>query len=124
MSSELQAELLRIERQMWTNDAVVYAANLTDNAVLVFPETGVITRDIALEGIRRENAEGRRWAEVRFDSFSASMLSDETALLLYKATARWEHESSPISIYASSIYLRQSQAWKLIFHQETPIPSV
>ena len=118
---ELQERLVSIERQLWTNDAAVYAANLLDKAVLVFAETGVITRESALDAIRRENAEGRRWADVKFEDVHSSQLADHTALLLYRVTARWEHEPSAISAYASSIYARRSAGWKLAFHQQTPI---
>jgi ribosomal protein L4 len=65
---ELKNELVVIERSLWTNDAEVDAANLTKEAVLVFAETGVIRRDVAIEAIRRENAEGRRWASVQFEN--------------------------------------------------------
>ena len=120
-SMEVHERLLSIERQLWTNDAAVYAANLLDNAVLVFAETGVITRDAALDAIRRENVEGRRWAEVRIEEVQSSLLTNDTALLMYRVTARWEHESSAIVAYASSLYMRQQAGWKLAFHQQTPI---
>ena len=55
---DLQDQLLAIERRLWTNDAPFYEANLTDEALLVFSETGVITRDAAVAAIRKENAEG------------------------------------------------------------------
>ena len=61
---ELKNELVVIERSLWTNDAEVYAANLTEEAVLVFAETGVIRRDVAIEAIRREfrhDQDSDRW---------------------------------------------------------------
>jgi hypothetical protein len=64
---ELEKRLLDIERKLWTNDAVFYESHLIDEALLVFPETGVITRSIAVDAILAANAEGRRWAEVQFD---------------------------------------------------------
>ncbi|HEU5240303.1 MAG TPA: hypothetical protein VFU37_24420, partial [Pyrinomonadaceae bacterium] len=65
--SEFLDHLLNIERRLWTNDAVFYQDNLTEDCVLVFPETGVINRETAVDAIRKENEEGRRWAEVAFD---------------------------------------------------------
>jgi hypothetical protein len=55
---QLQDRLLAIERRLWTNNAPFYEANLIDEALLVFAETGVITRDVAVAEIRKENAEG------------------------------------------------------------------
>jgi hypothetical protein len=118
---DLEDDLLRIERQLWTNDVGIYGANLTDDAVLVFAETGVIRREPALAAIRQENAEGRRWAEVHFDDVLTLPLALDTALLSYRVTARWEHERSAMAALASSVYVRRDQSWKLAFHQQTPI---
>jgi hypothetical protein len=38
---ELERQLLDIERRLWTNDAAFYHDNLVENALLIFPETGV-----------------------------------------------------------------------------------
>src|SRR4029434_4475399 len=65
---DLQDQLLAIERRLWTNDAPFYEANLTDEALLVFSETGVITRDAAVAAIRKENADGRQWEHVEFNN--------------------------------------------------------
>jgi hypothetical protein len=118
---ELQDQLLTIERSLWTNDAVVYESNLTDDALLAFPETGVITRDTAVEAIRQENAEGRRWAEVRFDDIRVLRIGADTALLTYRVAARWAHERSSTTALASSVYARRGDVWKLAFHQQSPL---
>jgi hypothetical protein len=118
---DLANELLAIERLLWTNDVAVYAANLTEDAVLVFAETGVIRRDTALAAIGQENAEGRRWAEVSFTDVLALPLARDAALLNYRVRARWEHESSAIAALASSVYVSRDGTWKLVFHQQTPI---
>ena len=116
----LEDDLLKIERQLWTNDADVYAANLSGDAVLVFAETGVIRRDIALAAIRQENAEGRRWADVAFDDVLVTQPTQDTAVLTYRVTARWEHEHSAIQALASTVYVRRDGRWKVAFHQQTP----
>jgi predicted enzyme related to lactoylglutathione lyase len=118
--AHLASELVAIERQLWKNDAELYGANLTEDAVLVFAETGVIERETALAAIRQENAEGRRWAEVSFDDVLTQPLASDTALLNYRATARWQHEPSSIVMLASSIYVRRNGRWKVGFHQQSP----
>jgi hypothetical protein len=118
---KLEEQLTGIERNLWTNDAVVYEANLIEEALLVFPETGPITRAVAIDAILTENTAGRRWAEVKFDEVRALRLAEDAALLNYKVTARWEHEESAISALASSVYVKRGQVWKLAFHQQSPI---
>jgi hypothetical protein len=94
---DLEHELLPIERPHWTNDAAIYESSLVEDAVLVFAETGVIRREPALAAIRRENADGRRWAEVQFDDVLTLRLAQDAALLTYRATARWANPSSRIA---------------------------
>jgi hypothetical protein len=40
---DLQDQLLAIERRLWTNDAEVYDVHVTDQALMAFAETGIIT---------------------------------------------------------------------------------
>ena len=117
---ELHERLLEVERKLWTNDAVLYRDSLVEEALLVFPETGVITRDVAVEAILQENAEGRRWGEVHFDEVRCLLLSEDTALLSYRVAARWEHEEHAMVALASSVYVRRGNGWKLAFHQQSP----
>jgi hypothetical protein len=121
---DLQDQLLRTERELWTNNAVLYRDALVPEALLVFPETGVITRDTAVEAIRQENVEGRRWAEVNMHEVRTLPLSDAAVLLTYRVTARWEGEQAPILALASSAYVRRDGRWKLAFHQQTPLAAV
>ncbi len=48
----LEEQLLDVEKQLWRNDAELYQHHLIPEALLVFPETGVITRDVAIAAIR------------------------------------------------------------------------
>jgi hypothetical protein len=118
---ELDKQLMDTERKLWSNDAVFYKHNLIEESLLVFPETGIITRDVAVDAILAENAEGRRWAEVQFDEVRSLRLTDDAALLTYRVAARWEHEESKNSALASSVYIKRNGLWKLAFHQQTPL---
>ena len=110
-------DLLNLERQFWKGDADFYRRNLTDRAVMVFPEpAGVLTRDKILETI----ASSRRWADVRIDDARVVVLIRETALLTYKATARREGDEKDYVALVSSVYVKRDGAWKLAFHQHTP----
>jgi len=117
----LEEQLVAIERKLWKNDAVLYEENLIDEALLVFAETGVITRDVAIDAIREENAKGRRWADVAFDDMRTLQLGADAALLTYKATARWEGETAKMVALCTSAYVLRNNAWKLALHQQTAI---
>ena len=114
-------ELVSLERELWRNDPVIYGATVIPEVALVFPETGMISRDQAVAAIEQENAEGRRWAEVSFSDIHVLPLVDDAVLLHYRVTARWEHEVSPIVALASSVYVRRDNSWKVAFHQQTEV---
>ena len=84
---------------------------------------GRIDRDTAVATIRQENADGRAWAEVRFDEIEARWVSDETALISYAATARWNYESTAAEALCATVYVQVNGSWKVAFHQETSISS-
>lgn len=118
---DIQNDLLDIERKLWTNNAVIYKHSLTEDAVLVFAETGPITRGDAVEAIHAENAEGRRWEEVEIQDVQVARLTEAARLLTYSVAARREREQSVMKAFASSVYVHHSGAWKLAFHQQTSV---
>jgi hypothetical protein len=111
-------DLYQIERSLWTNNPTVYHDSLREDALLVFQETGVVTRDTAVAAIREENRENRRWAEVRFSDQRVLSPTRDTCVLIYRATARWNYDQNPINVLCSSMYTFQSGKWKLVFHQQ------
>jgi hypothetical protein len=113
-------ELYEIERSLWNNNPEFYHDSLRHDALLVFQETDVITRDAAVAAMREENRKNRRWAEVRFSDERVLSPTDDTRVLIYKAAARWNYESNLITVHCSSVYALDSGGWKLVFHQQTP----
>jgi hypothetical protein len=118
---DLAQQLLEVERKLWRNDVKLYRDNLVEEALLVFPETGVISRDFALDAIRIENSAGSRWAEVDITDVRALPLVPDVAVLTYRVTARWERETTAMTALASSVYLRRNGGWKVALHQQSPI---
>jgi hypothetical protein len=112
-------ELYEVERLLWTNDPKFYHDSLRDDALLLFQETGVITRDTAVAAIREENESNRRWAEVNFLDQKMLCPTDDTRVLIYKASARWNYEQKSVTFLCSSVYALSSGEWKLVFHQQT-----
>jgi hypothetical protein len=114
-------DLYQIERSLWSNDPEVYHDSLRHDALLLFRETGVITRDTAVAAIREENRANRRWEEVKFSDQRVLAPGEDTRVLIYRATARWNYEEKPMNVLCSSVYALYSGEWKLVFHQQTPL---
>jgi hypothetical protein len=62
-----------------------------------------------------------RWSRVELEEHRLLELSDAAALVTYKATARSPGRGEPYVARASSAYVRDGAAWKLAFHQQTPV---
>ena len=117
----IQDDLLEVERQLWKNDPVLYRENYTDDALITFPETGIIDIGFAVEAIRQENEAGRYWAEVAFEDVQTLHVTDEVMLLLYRAVARWADEARPLTSLATTVYVQRDGRWKAAHHQQSPL---
>jgi hypothetical protein len=120
LAAAILEELHEIERSLWTNDAEGYYQRYSPNALLVFPGVGRIDRDTAVAAIRKENAEGRAWAEVTMDDVDGRwIVPDAVALVTYLAMARWNYESAASGYLCSTVYLRRQDTWQVSLHQQT-----
>ncbi|WP_336518325.1 DUF4440 domain-containing protein [Pollutibacter soli] len=114
-------QLLDIEKKLWTNDPEFYHMALREDAILVFRETGVIGRDFAVDAIRKEKAENRVWEEVALDDVQHTWITDDVVVITYRAAAKWKNELQWHHALASSVYNRNPEGWKMVFHQQTTI---
>lgn len=115
------AELIEIEHSLWTNDPEVYEATYTEDAILIFSEVGRISRSVAVDAIRRENKDGKYWAEVQFEEVVPLQLVPEVVLLTYKAIARWNYQATATSSLCATVYVKRNELWKVAFHQQSAI---
>jgi hypothetical protein len=82
---------------------------------------GRIDRETAVAAIQKEKAQGRAWAEVHFDDAVGRCLTTDIAVLVsYCATARWNYEAVASQTLCATVYVRQGEAWRVAFHQQTP----
>jgi Domain of unknown function (DUF4440) len=119
--SSLLDELLQIERSLWTNDPDIYERTYDSDAVLIFPEVGRISIQAAVEAIREENREERRWADVKFENEEARQIGMDCLLLTYLVTARWNYETAPSKALCSTIYGGPAGNRKILLHQQTAV---
>ena len=114
----LEDHLFALEERFWTQGAGYFRRNLADSAVMVFPEpAGVLVKDEIASSLER----AARWSRVELEEHRLLELGDDAALVTYKATARRPGKDEPYVARASSAYVRDGAAWKLAFHQQTPV---
>lgn len=117
---KLEEHLFSLEEKFWTEGTDYYARHLASAALMVFPEpTGVLVKDDIASSVQ-----GGQWSEVSLEEHRVLELTDRSALVTYKATAirnKSGDKSEPYVVRASSAYVRDGNAWRLAFHQQTPI---
>lgn len=115
-------ELLDLEHRFWDASSASYGAfyraNCTHDAVFVFGPTGPIDLDTCVEAVERNDLP---WADVRLSGSRLVSLGDHAAVVAYRASARRGDSAAPVELYASSAYRRVEGAWKMAFHQQTPV---
>jgi hypothetical protein len=116
----LEQELLAIEEGFWTaSDRVhFFGEHMAGDTVMVFPEpTGILDEEAIIATLEG----GAAWAEVSIEQVNFVHVRDSAAVLAYRAEAR-KGDSDVYSAYAASVYVLQDDgAWRLAFHQQTPI---
>jgi hypothetical protein len=114
----LQDDLLTMERKLWSGGQAAYRGTLDDDCLIAFTEmAGVSSRDsIAAQ------ADANRWQGLDIEVEGFLQPTDDVALLTYHATAVRD-EDEPYEARVSSGYVRRDGDWKMMFHQQTPLPS-
>ena len=114
-------ELIELEEQGWralstAGDAgkKFYASVLREDAVMLFPG------GMRIEGRERilESLGAQPWESFRIEDPKVVHLTEESATVVYKSTAR-RKGSDPYTALISSTYVRGT-SWQLVVHQQTP----
>ena len=108
-------DLEAMERDFWFGDADHYRASLTPGCLMIFPGMGIVGREQLIAGI----ASGPRWSAVSFDEWRRDDPADGVAILAYRARATRPGMETPYRALCGSLYVRESKAWRLAFHQQT-----
>ena len=83
---------------------------------MAFPAPfGIATRDEIIAAV----ADGSNWSEFELDEVRVARPAPGTAVVVYRARARRGEDA--YRCYAGSVYVERDGAWKLAFHQQTPI---
>jgi uncharacterized protein YchJ len=116
MPLKLEDHLFSLEEKLWTQPHEYQRRYLAYAALMVFPEpAGVLVKDEIASTLERTP----RWSQVSLEEHRLLELSETAAVVSYKATAKRDGEAYVAR--ASSAYVRDGAAWKLAFHQQTPV---
>jgi hypothetical protein len=117
MPDQEQEDLLALEAGFWTGDADFYRQNLADPCLVVFTQmAGLFSREEIAGSIQGEG----RWSKVEIDAKGMLRPRPDVAILSYEAHALRESGEAYAAL-VSSAYVRTDGAWKLAFHQQTPL---
>ena len=117
----LQDELIALEERFWKGDAGFYRDNLDDQCLTAFAEmAGVFRKD----DIARTVGESPRWRDVELAPKGLVEPTDDFAVLTYQASATRGEGERYRALVSSGYVRRAAGAWKLAFHQQTPLPPV
>jgi len=115
----VSTDLVALERRFWheAGDVAFYRANALASVVMVFPAPfGIMAGDALFDAV----AGAQPWADVEFSDVHVDEHVDGVATVAYHALAS-HRDGAPYTTYASSVYVRTPDGWKLALHQQTPI---
>jgi hypothetical protein len=109
--------ILEVEKGFWSGGADFYRANVDEKCLVAFSEmAGVMSNDKVASTV----ADGARWKDLKMDEKGFLQLDDDTAILTYRAEAS-RPNGDVYRALVSSGYVKHNGAWKLMFHQQTPL---
>jgi len=107
-----------LERRFWTEGAEFYEHYLAEDAVMVFPPpAGILQREeviASLEGVPR-------WEEVTMEALQLHHPTADAVCLTYQAVAKRAGQENLYRALVSSLYVWESEHWKLAMHQHTVV---
>jgi hypothetical protein len=109
--------LVELERKFWTGDAGFYRQNLDDTCLIAFTQmSGAFGKNDIAATIKP----GDRWRDIDMVVKGVVEPAPGVAILTYKAHAT-RATGEPYDALVSSGYVQRDKAWKMAFHQQTPL---
>jgi hypothetical protein len=114
----MQTSLLEKEKGFWLNGADYYERNISSDCVMLMPG---VPKKLFSEQIIDMMKTASRWEEVEVTDFMVEELVEALKIVTYKVKALKENESDYYSALVSSLYRRDGDSYKLIFHQQSKL---
>ena len=121
---DLSDELEHIERSLWhgwaTHDAVPFEESIVKNSVQIGSWGMISGKEAILEMIANHTCE---LEDAQFSDWKAHKLSDDAAILTYKAMQKGVCDGEPLpeKVSASAVYVRHGDHWMSASYQETEL---
>ncbi|SDL60929.1 nuclear transport factor 2 family protein [Nonomuraea jiangxiensis] len=117
----LEKELRDLEEKGWAaisvGDGQFYRELVTDRTICVEPD-GLQTGHELADDI---DANKSPFEDYKLENVKVLELGAESALITYRSTVRLKGTDMSFQLYMTSVYERSGNAWKLAFHQQTPV---
>lgn len=114
---EVKEKLLSLDRKLWSGTASEYRDTLDDECLVAFTRmAGVSSKEQVAENV----GESPGWKDLNLDAADLLRPTDDVAMLTYRASAT-RGDGERYQAQVSSGYVLRNGAWKLMFHQHTPL---
>lgn len=112
-------ELLALERAFWTGDRRFFEENTDVECLVAFSsEMAGVMENKELAATVQDRS---RWKRLDLDLKGTIRPSRDIFLLTYEAKAT-RADGDEYHALVSSGYVRRAGGWKMMFHQQTPLP--
>ncbi len=111
--------LLSLERQFWHGDAAFYRQNLDETCLIAFAQ---MSGAFSSNDIAATVKDGSHWRDLEIEPEGLIEPAAGIAILTYRAHAH-RPDGTPYDALVSSAYVQRGKAWKMTFHQQTPLPA-
>lgn len=110
-------QLLEMERKFWTEGESFFRQSVDEECLMAFPQTaGVMSKPEVAATVHR----GSRWHDVEIWPRGILEPTKDFVILTYRARAI-RADGELYDALVSTGYVKRSGAWKLAFHQQTPM---
>jgi hypothetical protein len=115
----IQEELLKTEKGFWSGGTDYYRENLDDVCVTVFTEmAGAFKKD----EIAAMVTDTDRWHDLKLEVKGCLEPAPGFAILAYTVNVRRKN-NTPYAAAVMSGYVKRNGGWKMVSHQQTPLPA-
>ena len=119
----IETELKKLKKEMWRanreGDGSFYERVVRDDALTVSKHGVANKADIVPNVTKNENP----FLKTTLTGLKVLQISDDSALVTYKATvtALIDDAEQKFQVLATSVYARDDDEWRSVFHQQTEV---
>ena len=110
-------DIWKMERRLWLEGIEAYADLMAPECVMAFGPMGVLEGQAIIDSLR----DAPRWSDVVMSAQVLKHPSGDVAVLAYQAEGNRD-AASPYRALCTSTYLRLDSGWRIVQHQQTPLP--